>query len=281
MVKNTLGGYKGKTEIESNAMQDTETKPKRKYIRKNKTETNTITDVVENTTSTECENKATTPPVQKRKYVRKKKPEDNETIVEKETKTKKGKKTNSDKTSSTITDKPESHAIQNSQNITDTSNKEHDTESKDEHTITTTSKETIIEHSNDSNILQSNHNSLDPSFEFKESFLKTHRFKYQDKIKFLSSFMDLLQSKQIIDCEVRDTVVDFLKNNSIQELHHKNEKPFASVSSFEDEMEEHTLTVIKYEYQGSTYLKDEDGNLYDLESPHDFILNIYDNDINL
>ena len=42
--------------------------------------------------------------------------------------------------------------------------------------------------------------------------------------------------------------------------------PFASSSSFEDEMEEHTLTVIKYEYQNCVYLKDEDGNLYNLES---------------
>ena len=289
MVKNTLGGYKGKTEIDNaTSMETPETKPKRKYVRKPKPEP-TVVDVVKSSTSTESIDLDGTSSIptnetkHKRKYVRKPKHETekiNITEPDKEKKKRVYKKKTKTEKSIIVTNHTESCLMEERNNITNNSSEENNTETKDEHTVTTSTKETIVEHCNNSNIINSIHNSLDQSvFEIKESLLQTRRFKYQDKIKFLSNFMNLLEHKGLVDNNACKIIIQYLNSNTIQELHYKNEMPFASSSSFEDEMEEHTLTVIKYEYQNCVYLKDEDGNLYNLESPHDFIMNMYDNEI--
>jgi hypothetical protein len=103
------------------------------------------------------------------------------------------------------------------------------------------------------------------------SILKTHRFNYIEKLDFIKGFMSVLSKQNVISADQLSKVTSFIESNEIEEIKSNSD------IKFDNEMEEYVITTIKYKHTDEQiYLKDENGNLYTVDSPHSFVLNLYD-----
>ena len=125
----------------------------------------------------------------------------------------------------------------------------------------------------------------EPPVNKKTYILSCNRLNHKEKIEFILESFELLKLKGLIPNNIH-LEKQILESTELPELQPIRNSKLKIVENYpkligqeEEEMEEVVITTIKYEYNGKPYLKDEDGNLYTLEEPHDFVLNIYDNEL--
>lgn len=103
------------------------------------------------------------------------------------------------------------------------------------------------------------------------SILKTHRLHYTEKIEFIKNVLSVLSNHNVVPMDQVALITTFLESNELDELKSNREV------QLENEMEEYVITTVKYKHTNDQiYLKDDDGNLYTIDSPHSFVLNLYD-----
>ena len=282
MVKNTLGGFKGKSEIENEmTVTNTETAiaPKRKYVRKNKETEPVITNSVIDINAQIQENNKQKPDKKKKTKVEVKvevvkieEPNVEELKLEepkmdeKKDKNKKSKEPKKAKTPKEPKPKKESKTPKNKKETVETPVVETHIEPVVEPIVETPVVDTPVVETPvvETPVVDT------PIVEIKEKLLKTKRLKYEEKTTFLVSCLHLLSKENLLDKNQVLQIQNYLKNNTVHAF---------TENHIDDEMEEVTLTVIKYKYNDILYLKDEEGNLYDINSPHNFVLNIHDHQI--